>query len=206
MKQVLKVLALFLTLSMVAAACGADDAVSDAASDAADAVDEVVDGDDDEEAMEDDEAAEASTGRIAVLLPDSASSARWENDDRRFLQAAFEAAGMVEGEDFTISNAEGDAATMQTQAEAALTDGANVIMLVPLDAGSGAAIIDTARAAGAATIDYDRLTTEGDGADFYVSFDNVAVGNNMGEAMVDALADFDGVPNVMILDLSLIHI
>ena len=73
-------------------------------------------------------------------------------------------------------------------------------MLVPLDAGSGAAIIDTARAAGAATIDYDRLTTEGDGADFYVSFDNVAVGNNMGEAMVDALADFDGVPNVMILD------
>ena len=207
MKQVLKVLALFLTLSMVAAACGDDDAVSDAASDAADAVDEVVDGDsdeeameDDEEAMEDDEAAEASTGRIAVLLPDSASSARWENDDRRFLQAAFEAAGMVEGEDFTISNAEGDAATMQTQAEAALTDGANVIMLVPLDAGSGAAIIDTARAAGAATIDYDRLTTEGDGADFYVSFDNVAVGNNMGEAMVDALADFDGVPNVMILD------
>ena len=49
MKQVLKVLALFLTLSMVAAACGGDDdAVSEAASDAADAVDEVVDGDEEE--------------------------------------------------------------------------------------------------------------------------------------------------------------
>ena len=35
-----------------------------------------------------------STAEIAVLLPDSASSARWENDDRKFLTAAFEAAGV----------------------------------------------------------------------------------------------------------------
>ena len=48
---------MFLALTMVAAACGADDAASDLASDAADAVDEVVDGDDEEEAMEDDEEA-----------------------------------------------------------------------------------------------------------------------------------------------------
>ena len=49
-------------------------------------------------------------------------------------------------------------------------------------------------------IDYDRLTVEGDGADYYVSFDNVAVGTLMGESMVEALADFDGVPNVVVLD------
>ena len=48
---------MFLALTMVAAACGADDAASDLASDAADAVDEAVDGDDEEEAMEDDEEA-----------------------------------------------------------------------------------------------------------------------------------------------------
>lgn len=220
MKRLLRILALLLAMAMVAAACGSsdDDAGSDDSSadsdnagsesddsdsdDANSDDDEAMedDADSDDEAMEDDGAAMTEGGKIAVLLPDSASSARWENDDRRFLTAAFVDAGMVEGEDFTISNAEGDAATMQTQAEAALTDGATVILMVPLDAGSGAAIIDAAHAAGAVVIDYDRLTTEGDGADYYVSFDNVAVGNKMGESMTEALADFDGVPNVMILD------
>nr|MCU0514672.1 sugar ABC transporter substrate-binding protein [Anaerolineae bacterium] len=67
---------------------------------------------------------QAQAGSIAVLLPDSASSARWENDDRRFLAAAFDAAGV----DYTIVNAEGDAATQLTQAEQAITNGAKVIL------------------------------------------------------------------------------
>ncbi|HSG18671.1 MAG TPA: hypothetical protein VLE70_20415, partial [Anaerolineae bacterium] len=46
-----------------------------------------------EEAMEE--------GSIWVLLPDSASSARWETDDRRFFEGAFEAAGV----DYNIVNA-----------------------------------------------------------------------------------------------------
>ncbi len=138
-------------------------------------------------------------GKIAVLLPDSASSARWENDDRRFFEEAFAEAGLS-SDDYIISNAEGDAATMQTQAEQAITDGATVLLMVNLDSGSGAAIIDNAQSQGVAVIDYDRLTIEGPGADYYVSFDNVAVGATMGAAMEAALADFDGVPNVMILD------
>lgn len=197
MNRLLKMLALLLAMALVAAACGGSD--DDTSTDTDDETSEESSSDDSSDDADEGEAM-ADAGRIAVLLPDSASSARWENDDRRFLKAAFEEAGLVEGEDFTISNAEGDASTMQTQAEAALTDGATVLLMVPLDAGSGAAIIDTAQAAGAMVIDYDRLTTEGGGADYYVSFDNVAVGNKMGEAMVEALADFDGVPNVMILD------
>lgn len=118
-------------------------------------------------------------GNIAVLLPDSASSARWENDDRRFFEEAFGAAGV----EYTIVNAEGDAATQQTQAEQAITNGAKVILLVNLDSGSGAAIIAQAREAGVRVIDYDRLTIEGPGADIYVSFDNVAVGRTMGEVL-----------------------
>ena len=89
---------------------------------------------------------------------------------------------------------------MQTQAEQAITDGATVLLMVNLDSGSGAAIIDNARSQGVQVIDYDRLTVEGPGADYYVSFDNVAVGTLMGESMVEALADFDGVPNVVVLD------
>lgn len=120
---------------------------------------------------------------VAVLLPDSKSSARWEADDRRFLAAAFDAAGVT----YSIVNAEGDAQTQQTQAEQAITNGAKVLLLVNLDSGSGAAIIASARDAGAKVIDYDRLTISGDGADFYVSFDNTAVGRLQGQGLVDAV-------------------
>ncbi len=127
--------------------------------------------------------AAAPEGNITVLLPDSASSARWEADDRRFLSAAFDAAGV----DYTIVNAEGDAAAQVTQAEQAITNGAKVLLLVNLDSGSGAAIIEAAHAAGVKVIDYDRLTIEGSGADFYVSFDNEAVGRLQGEGIVAAV-------------------
>jgi D-xylose transport system substrate-binding protein len=122
-------------------------------------------------------------GSIAVLLPDSASSARWEADDRRFFEQAFEAAGV----EYSIVNAEGDARTQITQAEQAITNGARVILMVNLDSGSGAAIIALAREAGVSIIDYDRLTIEGEGADFYVSFDNEAVGRLQGEGLVAAV-------------------
>ncbi len=120
---------------------------------------------------------------IAVLLPDAVSSPRWENDDRRFLAAAFERAGVT----YSIVNAEGDRQTQLAQAEQAIADGAKVLMLVNNDSNSGAAIIAMARKAGAAVIDYDRLTIEGPGADFYVSFDNEAVGRLQGEGLVAAV-------------------
>ena len=126
---------------------------------------------------------QAQEGSIAVLLPDSASSARWEADDRRFLAAAFDAAGV----EYSIVNAEGDAATQLTQAEQAITAGAKVILMVNLDSGSGAQIIELARAADVKVIDYDRLTIEGAGADYYVSFDNESVGRLQGEGLVAAV-------------------
>src|SRR5690606_35904208 len=76
-----------------------------------------------EDAMMDDMAMEMD-GSIAVLLPDSASSARWEAEDRRFLAEAFEEAGV----EYSIVNAEGDARTQLTQAEQAITAGARVIL------------------------------------------------------------------------------
>jgi D-xylose transport system substrate-binding protein len=143
-------------------------------------------------------AAQDAEGSIAVLLPDSASSARWEADDRRFLSAAFDEAGV----EYTIVNAEGDANTQLTQAEQAITNGAKVILLVNLDSGSGAQIIELAREAGVSVIDYDRLTIEGPGADFYVSFDNEAVGRLQGEGLVAAVeaAGLEAPVNVAVLN------
>ena len=147
-----------------------------------------------EEAMAEEE--EMVEGSIWVLLPDSASSDRWETDDRRFFEGAFEAAGV----EYNIVNAEGDARTQQTQAEQAITAGAKVILLVNLDSGSAAAIIAQAREAGVAVVDYDRLTVEGPGADVYVSFDNVQVGATMGEVLEPLISAQDGTPEVVLLN------
>ncbi len=123
-------------------------------------------------------------GKVAVLLPDSKSSVRWETVDRPFLQKAFEAAGV----DVEIQNAEGDKATQQQQAEQAITNGAKVLLLVNLDSGSGAAIAANAKSQDVKVIDYDRLTLKGD-SDYYVSFDNEKVGQLQGEGLVNCLGD-----------------
>jgi D-xylose transport system substrate-binding protein len=125
------------------------------------------------------------SGKIAVLLPDTKSSDRWEKADRRFFEEAFKAAGLSE-DDYLINNAQGDPATQRSQAEQALTEGAKVILLTNLDSGSGAAIIDASKAAGATMIDYDRLTLKGD-ADFYVSGDATEAGRLQGQGLVDDL-------------------
>jgi D-xylose transport system substrate-binding protein len=126
--------------------------------------------------------------KVAVLLPDSQSSVRWETVDRPFLQKAFEGAGV----DADIQNAEGDKSTQTQQAEQAITNGASVILLVNLDSGSGAAIAANAKSQDVKVIDYDRLTLETDATDYYVSFDNEKVGQLQGQGLVDCIGDKQG--------------
>jgi D-xylose transport system substrate-binding protein len=116
---------------------------------------------------------------IWVLLPDSASSPRWESDDRPYFDKAFNDAGVKH----TIVNAEGDAATQQSQAEQAIAADAGVIVLTSIDTGSGGAIIDSAKEAGVDVIEYDRFNTGSSGGSAYVSFDNVQVGATMAEVL-----------------------
>jgi D-xylose transport system substrate-binding protein len=120
--------------------------------------------------------------KIGVILPDSASSARWETQDRKYLSEAFTAAGVS----YDIQNAQGDKAAFQTIADQMITNGATVLMIVNLDSGTGKAVIDKAKSQGVSVIDYDRLTLDG-GAAYYVSFDNVAVGKLQGEGLVQCL-------------------
>ena len=120
--------------------------------------------------------------KVGVILPDAASSARWETADRPFLEQAFQAAGV----EYDIQNANGDKAKFATIADQMLASGINVLMLVNLDSPSAAAVIAKADAQGVPTIDYDRLTLGG-GAQYYVSFDNVAVGTKIGEGLVTCM-------------------
>ncbi len=123
--------------------------------------------------------------KVAVLLPDSKSSVRWETVDRPFLKQAFDAAGVP----VEIQNAEGDKSTQQQQAEQAITNGAKVLLLVNLDSGSGAAIAANAKSQGVKVIDYDRLTLDTDATDYYVSFDNEKVGQLQGQGLVDCIEE-----------------
>ena len=124
----------------------------------------------------------ASVGKVGVILPDTASSARWATDDIKYLKAAFDAAGVTAD----IQNAQGDKSQFQTIADGMISSGVKVLMIVNLDSGTGKAVLDKAKAAGIATIDYDRLTLSG-GANYYVSFDNVKVGELQGQGLVDCL-------------------
>jgi D-xylose transport system substrate-binding protein len=132
-------------------------------------------------------AAKSATADACVLLPDSKSSVRWETADRPYLAKAFKAAGVS----YSIVNAEGDAQRQKSQADTCLANGAKVLLVVNLDSGSGAAIEKAAKAKGAKSIDYDRLTLNGDSS-YYVSFDNPTVGKLQGAGIVAALKAKNG--------------
>lgn len=121
-------------------------------------------------------------GTVGFILPDSASSVRWEVFDRPAIMAACDAAGI----ECIIQNAEGKVENFATIADQMITQGVDVLAIVNLDSDSGAAVQERAAAAGIKNIDYDRLTLNGH-ADVYVSFDNVAVGVAQGEGLLQCL-------------------
>ncbi|WP_234988137.1 sugar ABC transporter substrate-binding protein [Demequina sp. NBRC 110056] len=120
-----------------------------------------------------------SDARACVILPDAASSPRWENGDRPALEAAITDAGFQ----VDIQNAEGDTGQYATIAEQQLTQGCDVMLLVDLQ-GAAVSVMENAQAEGIPVIAYDRPIA---GADYYVSFDNVRVGELEGQAVLDGL-------------------
>ena len=138
-------------------------------------------------------------GMIGVLLPDTTTSARYVQYDEPNLKKAFEAAGLS-SDQFKIDNAHGSTSTMQQQAEADITAGASVLLIDPLDAGSGAAIESNAESKGLKVIDYDRLVTGGPKDRYYVSFNNVEVGELIGQGEVDCIDAWKvSKPNVLVM-------
>ena len=142
--------------------------------------------------------ASAGKGKIGVLLPETTTSARYTAFDAPYLTKALQAAGLT-SDQFVITNAQGSGATEKTQAEAAMTQGATVLIMDPIDSGVGKAIEDSAKARGVKVIDYDRLTLGGS-RDYYVSFDNVKVGQLIGQGFVDCVSAWNvSKPNVLVM-------
>jgi D-xylose transport system substrate-binding protein len=137
-------------------------------------------------------------GKIAVLLPDTASSTRYTQFDEPYLKKAFQAAGLSSNS-YSIVNASGSDQSQLTDAEQAITNGASVILLDSLDSGVGASIEQKAKAAGVKVIDYDRLDLKGTES-YYVSFDNVKVGQLQGQGLVSCISAW-GIKNPQVLEM-----
>jgi D-xylose transport system substrate-binding protein len=112
--------------------------------------------------------------KIGVSLPTQRDE-RWVRDAQKMREVA-----KAEGLDLRMQVCDNDAAKQMSQCENLLAQGIDILVLAPHDATSAAAIVDNAHAAGIKVISYDRLVL-GTNVDLYVSFDNLKVGQLMGE-------------------------
>jgi len=117
--------------------------------------------------------------KVGVLLPESASSARWEGKDHPLIVAALKANGFSDS-NIKVTNAGGDDALQLTQAETDLTQGYCILIVAPSDSAKASAIVQKAKASNVPVISYDRLINDPD-INSYVSFDNFAVGVAQGK-------------------------
>jgi len=111
--------------------------------------------------------------KVGVLLPETATSARWDSKDRPLLESLIPK--QLPGATVDYNNAEGSADTQQTQAQADLTKGDCILVVAAVDSIKAAAIVSAAKAKSVPVIAYDRLIYSSDLA-YYVSFDNTKVG------------------------------
>ena len=137
-------------------------------------------------------------GNVGVILPDTVTSARYTEFDAPYLTESLTAAGLSPTQ-FSVQNAQGSDATELTLAQEAITKGASVLIMDPLDSTVGAQIESYAKAHGVPVVDYDRLTLGGS-RKYYVSFDNVKVGQIIGNGFVSCAAAWHvATPNVLVM-------
>ena len=137
-------------------------------------------------------------GNVAVILPDTVTSARYTQFDAPYLTQALTTAGLTSSQ-ISLQNAQGSPTTEFSDAQTAVTKGASVLIMDPLDSGVGAQIETYAKSHGVAVIDYDRLTLGGSRS-YYVSFNNVVVGQTIGTGFVSCTSAWHvAKPNVLVM-------
>lgn len=123
------------------------------------------------------------SAKIALLLPEN-KTARYESQDRPHFERKMKQ--ICPNCEVLYSNASQDAAKQQNQAEAAITNGAKVLVLDPVDGKAAAAIVARAQQSDIPVIAYDRPIENADVA-FFISFDNKQVGRLQAQSLVEKL-------------------
>jgi D-xylose transport system substrate-binding protein len=124
-------------------------------------------------------------GKIALLLPETKTT-RYEAQDKPLFEKKVKA--LCSDCSIIYSNADQDASKQQQQAEAAITNGAKVLVLDPVDSASAGAIVTRAKQSNIPVVSYDRLITNAD-VDYYISFDNEQVGKLQASTLVKKMGN-----------------
>ncbi|HWK28486.1 MAG TPA: sugar ABC transporter substrate-binding protein [Solirubrobacter sp.] len=175
--RIIRISALAVTAALALAACGGDDGGGGGSGDAQSSA-----------------GGGEKSGTIALLLPETKTT-RYEEQDKPMFEA--KVSELCPDCKVIYQNANQDAARQQQQAEAAITNGAKVIVLDAVDAKAATATVNRAKQSNIPVIAYDRLIS-GAPISYYVSFDNVRVGKLQAQALLDKLGDAAGKQIVML--------
>jgi putative multiple sugar transport system substrate-binding protein len=116
---------------------------------------------------------------IGIVLP-TRDEPRWIQDEARFKDALKDTSYSVE-----ILFSQGSTATELSNVETLLAKGIKVLIITAQDGDAAAAAVEKAKAEGVTVIAYDRLITNTQAVDYYVTFDSVAVGEAQAQYLVD---------------------
>lgn len=116
---------------------------------------------------------------VGIVLP-TRDEPRWLQDSARFQDVIAKTPYSVE-----VLFSQGSSAIERTNVETLIARGAKVIIICAHDAAAAAISVESAKAEGITVISYDRLITDTNGLDYYVTFDSIAVGEAMGRYLAD---------------------
>jgi D-xylose transport system substrate-binding protein len=126
-----------------------------------------------------------ASGKVAFLMPDQAST-RYEKQDHPLFEQKLKQ--LCSGCEVIYQNADSDPSKQQQQLTSAMTQGAKVLVVDPVDAASLASTLNQAKSRGTKVIAYDRPFPKFK-VDFYVSFDNEKIGKLISTSLVNHLKD-----------------
>jgi putative multiple sugar transport system substrate-binding protein len=116
---------------------------------------------------------------VGIVLP-TKDEPRWVQDEQRFKDA-------LKDSDYTteILFSQGSSAKEKENVETLINKGIKVLIICPQDGDAAAAAVEAAKKEDITVISYDRLITNTDAVDYYVTFDSVAVGAAQGQYLID---------------------
>lgn len=126
---------------------------------------------------------DATSAKVAFLMPDQAST-RYEQHDAPGFKAKMEQ--LCASCEVIYQNADADAAKQQQQFNSAVTEGVKAIVIDPVDSKAAASLVSQAQSRGIKVVAYDRPIPDVK-LDYYVSFDNEAIGKSIAESLVKNL-------------------
>lgn len=174
-----KVLAIMVSVTMVAGMSGCGGSTASATNAPAD-TDATAKESADAGAEEKTEAVAADGNvQVGIVLP-TKDEPRWIQDETRFASILDEA-----GFSYQVLFSQGNSATEKSNVETLISQGAKVLIICPHDATAVASAVEEAHAAGVTVVSYDRLINDTDAIDYVVGFDSKSVGTAQGNFLIE---------------------